>query len=147
MAKRIQRQRTRGWRKPPNTVVVTRGTFWGNPFVVRPDLEPGTKISHQYIAVPTAEDAVAVFREWLERRPEIADKARRNLGGKDLACWCGLDDEPCHADVLLEVANGGAADVSRPSSDGGELSVTEASGGPATSSVSLSSPIGEAKTP
>jgi hypothetical protein len=26
------------------------------------------------------------------------------LGGCDLACWCPLD-QPCHADVLLELAN------------------------------------------
>lgn len=29
---------------------------------------------------------------------------KRELRGHDLACWCPLD-EPCHADVLLEVAN------------------------------------------
>ena len=28
----------------------------------------------------------------------------RDLAGKDLACWCPLD-QPCHADVLLELAN------------------------------------------
>lgn len=27
------------------------------------------------------------------------------LAGKNLACWCG-PSEPCHADVLLELANG-----------------------------------------
>jgi hypothetical protein len=26
------------------------------------------------------------------------------LRGRDLACWCPLD-QPCHADVLLEIAN------------------------------------------
>jgi hypothetical protein len=29
---------------------------------------------------------------------------RRDLTGRDLACWCPLD-RPCHADVLLELAN------------------------------------------
>jgi hypothetical protein len=29
---------------------------------------------------------------------------RRDLAGHDLACWCPLD-QPCHADVLLEIAN------------------------------------------
>jgi hypothetical protein len=29
---------------------------------------------------------------------------RRDLAGKDLACWCPLD-QPCHADILLELAN------------------------------------------
>lgn len=32
----------------------------------------------------------------------------RELKGADLACWCPLN-EPCHADVLLGIANGGAA--------------------------------------
>lgn len=35
------------------------------------------------------------------------DDIRRELAGRDLACWCDLD-QPCHADVLLELANGGA---------------------------------------
>jgi hypothetical protein len=30
------------------------------------------------------------------------------LRGKNLACWCKLG-EPCHADVLLELANGKTA--------------------------------------
>ncbi len=30
------------------------------------------------------------------------------LRGKDLACWCPLD-QPCHADVLLELANASPA--------------------------------------
>ena len=38
----------------------------------------------------------------------MADKAKNteiiDLGGSDLACWCPLD-QPCHADVLLELAN------------------------------------------
>lgn len=29
---------------------------------------------------------------------------KRELGGRDLACYCPLN-EPCHADVLLHVAN------------------------------------------
>lgn len=30
--------------------------------------------------------------------------ARHELLGKDLACWCSLD-QPCHADVLIRIAN------------------------------------------
>ena len=44
----------------------------------------------------------------LAEHPELAEAARRELAGKDLACWCD-PDELCHADVLLEVANGEAA--------------------------------------
>ena len=46
---------------------------------------------------------------------EIAfDADLAELRGKDLACWCGLD-QPCHADVLLELAN--AAGVRDNSTD------------------------------
>lgn len=31
---------------------------------------------------------------------------RERLAGRDLACWCPLD-QPCHADVLLSIAAGG----------------------------------------
>jgi hypothetical protein len=34
----------------------------------------------------------------------FAADARRVLRGKNLACWC-KPGEPCHADVLLEIAN------------------------------------------
>lgn len=36
--------------------------------------------------------------------PSLED-IRAELRGKNLACWCPLD-QPCHADVLLEIANG-----------------------------------------
>jgi len=36
--------------------------------------------------------------------PLSVDDARHELTGRDLACWCPLD-QPCHADVLLEFAN------------------------------------------
>lgn len=36
--------------------------------------------------------------------PPTLDEIRAELRGKNLACWCPLD-KPCHADVLLELAN------------------------------------------
>jgi hypothetical protein len=38
------------------------------------------------------------------RLPITVDDVKRELRGYDLACYCPLD-EPCHADVLLAVAN------------------------------------------
>lgn len=35
-------------------------------------------------------------------------EAVESLRGKTLACWCP-PDQPCHGDVLLELANGGVA--------------------------------------
>lgn len=47
---------------------------------------------------------VAVYRAQLaERRDAILFRLPR-LRGRALACWCALD-APCHADVLLEMAN------------------------------------------
>ena len=87
--RRIQRRRTRGWRKPPGVVVVTRPGKWGNPFTVK---EFGRK------------EAVRRYREYLITTPGLLDAARAELAGHDLCCWCG-PDEACHADILLELVN------------------------------------------
>jgi hypothetical protein len=92
MTTRIRLSRRKGWRLPDGAVVVARPTKWGNPHRVRADL--------------TADQAVALYRSELLARvgnPETIE-ALRELRGHDLACWCRLD-RPCHADVLLEVAN------------------------------------------
>jgi hypothetical protein len=90
---RIQLHRTKGWRKPEGAVVVARPSRWGNPFRVGVDGDRA--------------ECVAAYRRALERGElsfTMAD-VRRQLGGRDLACWCPLG-EPCHADVLLAVARG-----------------------------------------
>lgn len=48
--------------------------------------------------------AVACFRILVEFEPETIADIQRELKGKRLACWCRLD-QPCHADVLAEIAN------------------------------------------
>lgn len=104
---RVQLRRTKGWRMPENTVSVARPGIWGNPFSVLPHLKIGQRINMRYYAVPTAEDAVACFREMLGMDGETSTALRDRLPelrGKNLACWCPLD-QPCHADVLLELAN------------------------------------------
>jgi hypothetical protein len=89
--RRIQLRRTKGWKLPPNTVVVSRPSKWGNPY----------KVSKKY----NAESAVISYRLWLAHDGlAIALGAKVALRGKNLACWCALD-KPCHADVLLEIAN------------------------------------------
>lgn len=89
---RVQQRRTRGWRMPPGAVSVARPHRYGNPFIVSKD--------------QTAEQAVANFRRaLLEGRLQFGvQEVRRQLAGKDLACWC-RPGQPCHADVLLEIAN------------------------------------------
>lgn len=91
MPKRIQRKRTKGWKMPPNAVYVGRPTKWGNPHLLKD--------------CPNAQAAVNRFRSYCgpDGLP-FAKEIKRELRGKDLACWCPLD-QPCHADVLLEIAN------------------------------------------
>lgn len=91
---------------PRNTVKVTRPGPWGNPFIVNPKVKPGSNAGRGYIAVPTVEDAVACFELMLgePRMRGLRMNVRAHLHGKNLACWCKLDS-PCHADVLLRVAN------------------------------------------
>jgi hypothetical protein len=95
MPHRIQLRRTRGWRKPEDAVTVARPSRWGNPFRV----EAHTVEAHAAM--------VERFRAALlaGRLDYTADDVRRELAGRDLACWC-RPDLPCHADVLLAVANG-----------------------------------------
>jgi hypothetical protein len=102
---RIQRRREKGWKMPENTVIVTRPTIWGNPFIITQRVAPGKHTGGCYIAVPTVEDAVECYRIMVtEHRPDIVQAAQKELRGKNLACWCPLD-APCHADVLLKIAN------------------------------------------
>lgn len=88
---------------PEGAVYVGRPTKWGNPFRWESSsalaaLERG-EIAPAYVVESRAE-AVFMFRQ--HRRPFNVDLAE--LRGKDLVCWCA-EDQPCHADVLLEWAN------------------------------------------
>lgn len=116
---RIQRQRVRGWRMPQGAIYVGRPSKWGNPFVVHSDrMQNGQRYPMD------ARLAVASFRSMLAKEgawfpvplpwpqgkipacePTTIEDVKRELRGRDLACWCGLD-QPCHASVLLEIANG-----------------------------------------
>lgn len=108
---RIQLRRVKGWKLPPNTVVVARPSKWGNPF----------KIIRGSVTQADPVCVVATYRTWLRTDNIIAGggwddykptttEIRRELRGKNLACWCPLADSdgkkvPCHSDVLLEIAN------------------------------------------
>lgn len=90
LPRRIQRRRTAGWRMPPGTLYVGRGTAYGNPHLVA---EHGRA------------EALRLYAEHLHGNPALAARIRRDLTGRDLACWCP-PDRPCHADLLLAVAAG-----------------------------------------
>lgn len=107
MPKRVQLSRQKGWRMPANTVKVDRSTRWGNPFTLadaRGDAAEAVRLfrtrlpGHQYFVDP---DAESYMGRLIASLPE--------LRGKNLACWC-KPGEPCHADVLLELANAEVAE-------------------------------------
>lgn len=95
--RRIQRKRTKGWRMPEGAVYVGRPTKWGNPYRVGPETRAA-------FAVSAAQRAVNQYRLLVSQMVERGRLDLEELRGKHLACWCPLD-QPCHADVLLELAN------------------------------------------
>lgn len=112
---RVQRQRAKGWRMPPNTVSVTRPGPYGNPFVIG---EPAPRCYARFHRgiVQDAGQSVTLFRRALAyemSRPTAAGERVVDLvaalHGKNLACWCPLpapgEPDCCHAAVLLDLAN------------------------------------------
>jgi hypothetical protein len=104
---------------PEGAVYVGRPTKWGNPFSMKV-CKTRAKAKRLYRAwlvgtfseksiekiigggATVAEQPLAIFQYLLWRgslRHHLDE-----LRGKDLMCWCPLD-QPCHADVLLEIAN------------------------------------------
>ena len=110
--RRIQLSRAKGWRMPANTVKVSRPGIYGNPFVIGAPAPAAYGRFHSGV-VEDAAQAVNLYRRALTfelSRPTPAGERAidlvADLRGKNLACWCALD-QPCHADVLLEIANVG----------------------------------------
>ena len=112
---RVQLKRTKGYRMPPNTVSVARPSRWGNPFLVReyraeavkrgfyeePEMMMAALAVHDY--EKAIESPVGLDFPTRQRFVNIRDSLWK-LRGKNLACFCQLD-QPCHADVLLALAN------------------------------------------
>jgi hypothetical protein len=74
---------------PVGSVYVGRPTIWGNMFHIGRD---GSR-----------EEVCRRYREWLMKQPTLVARARKELRGKNLVCWCA--PLGCHADILLEIAN------------------------------------------
>lgn len=84
--------------------------------------DPDGTITETYVRWATREEIVELYRRTLfepdrgmlfaspTRKGRFADVTvediRRDLAGKDLMCWCKPSD-PCHADLLLDLANPG----------------------------------------
>lgn len=82
-------------KKEKYDVYIGRPSIWGNPFTHK----KGTQA--KYIC-SSREKAVAAYREWILKNPDLMSKLPE-LKGKILGCWCA--PFPCHGDVLLELAN------------------------------------------
>jgi hypothetical protein len=118
--KRIQRSRKKGYKTPENTVYVGRPSKFGNPFRLTPDgyiqcYSIGRMIFNPWIMWShtdgfESKDIVALYDQWLNGKLKVIAPYLPTppdysvLKGKDLSCWCPLD-QPCHADVLLKLAN------------------------------------------
>lgn len=76
----------------PHDVYIGRPGPWGNPFVLKnkDDNAERRRVLEKY-------------REWLMSQPELIARAKRELKGKVLGCYCA--PRLCHGDVLAEVAN------------------------------------------
>lgn len=95
-------------RLPEGARSVARPHRWGNQFAVGRPYALGDETG----VVRDRSHAVELFERWLLATPAWAAAARRELAGRHLACWCPLDDQPCHAQVLLRIANPGRAGTS-----------------------------------
>jgi Domain of unknown function (DUF4326) len=129
MPDRLTHSRARGARLPEGARLVTRGTRWGNPFVVadcvpQPDFRAhpnggpaaGLWSAHHLPDVAYNEARLTIARaaainsfaqlcfHFARTDPDGFEAWIAPLRGRDLACSC-KPGQPCHADVLLRLAN------------------------------------------
>lgn len=86
-------------RREPHDVYVGRPSIWGNPFSHLPN-------SKAEFRVASREEAIQRFEAWIQTQPELIERAKKELRGKILGCWCA--PQACHGEVLARIANEGA---------------------------------------
>jgi hypothetical protein len=106
--RRIQRRRRLKWRVPAGATYVGRPSRFGNPIRLGDEVSSVRDPSIRLVVDGAA--AVALYRSWLDARLREDPEFLAPLRGRDLVCWCPLEDIagnrfPCHADFLLELAN------------------------------------------
>lgn len=109
MPERIQRRRVKGFVMPAAAIYVGRPSKWGNPIRLingRALVDHHGDTHYTEPGTTARELAVRLYREALvnDELPITTDDVVDELAGHDLACWCA-PGQPCHADVLLYVAN------------------------------------------
>lgn len=126
MPERIQR-RSKGWSMPFNAVYVGSGTAFANPYRIYRHSGTGkntswgvedtgrlhTPCGHGWTKVGAATAATIMYQKLFDEVYPPKSAARyvlaESLRGKDLVCWCPLEDDngepfPCHADILLQAS-------------------------------------------
>ena len=73
-------------------VYIGRPSKWGNPFKVGKDGKRG--------------ECIELYKKWLQQpeQEKLLSEVEQELKGKVLGCWC--DPNPCHGNILAEIANG-----------------------------------------
>jgi hypothetical protein len=89
--------------------LITRPGRWGNPFTID---DIGRRYGLEAAAAQSR--AVELCGQWLTGTldpalspgpPPSRDVIRAELAAHNLACWCRAGT-PCHADILIDLANG-----------------------------------------
>lgn len=76
-------------KKEKYDVYIGRPSIWGNPFEIGKD---GNR-----------EEVIEKYKKYLETKPELMERAKKELKGKILGCFCA--PQPCHGDILAQIAN------------------------------------------
>lgn len=80
----------------PFDVYIGRPSQWGNPF--------GTGFARpEEFRVAIREEAIDAYEKWLRAQPALVARAKTELRGKILGCWCA--PKACHGAVLARIAN------------------------------------------
>jgi hypothetical protein len=97
--KRIYFNRFNGQKMPDKSKLVTRPSRWGNPAEIGEHYEPWGRV------IGDNAEACKAYREHLAANPELAEAAKRELRGFNLACNCPEGEMNCHGQILLEISN------------------------------------------
>jgi hypothetical protein len=84
------------YKRAPYDVYIGRPSIWSNPFSHHPSARPPFRVASR-------QEAIRRYEAWLLDQPDLVERAKRELRGMVLGCWCA--PLPCHGDVLLRIAN------------------------------------------
>ncbi len=132
--KRIQKSRAKEWRKPEGSMIVSRPFRYGNPFKLDGGMIycDASYTWHNSLDLWVLYDkrvyskkegrkkVVELYNAWIRQTlksnrytyccmvapcPFTIEDIKRELKGRDLACWCKESEKHCHAEILLKISN------------------------------------------